>query len=134
MSECIIDTSKSVCLDLRKGEPVNKPVGVNGTPKCLCVVVPAGEIVRCRDCRWGQAVEQVGCVRLVDRANPNGLTDPDGYCAWGERVESPSARMVELGRDVSDAYVRECERMGIAGGAPGMGYRYVSDSEDVKEG
>ncbi len=44
-----------------------------------------GEIVRCRDCVWGRAVEKVGCVRLVDRANPDGLTDPDGYCALGER-------------------------------------------------
>lgn len=44
-----------------------------------------GEVIRCRDCVWGRAVEQVGCVRLVDRANSDGLTDPDGYCAWGER-------------------------------------------------
>lgn len=93
-----------------------------------------GMVVRCMDCVWGRAVEQVGCVRLVDRANPNGLTDPDGYCAWGERSESPSARMVELGREVCDAYVRECERMGITGVAPGMGYRYVSDNEYGKEG
>lgn len=41
-----------------------------------------GTVVRCKDCVWGRAVEQVGCVRLVDRANPDGLTDPDGYCAW----------------------------------------------------
>lgn len=44
-----------------------------------------GEVIRCRDCVWGRAVEQVGCVRLVDRANPDGLTDPDGYCAWARR-------------------------------------------------
>lgn len=44
-----------------------------------------GTVVRCKDCVYGRAVEQIGYVRLVDRANPDGLTDPDGYCAWGER-------------------------------------------------
>lgn len=37
----------------------------------------------------------------------------------------------ELGRDVSDAYVRECERNGIT--STGMDkYRYVSDNEEGK--
>lgn len=127
MTECITDSSESVCVYLNTLERVDK-----SKHKCVCMDLHNGEvIVRCRDCRWGRAVEQVGCIRLVDRANPDGLKDPDGYCAWGERVESPSARMVELGRDVSDAYVRECERNGVTG--TGMGYRYVSDNEDGKE-
>lgn len=44
-----------------------------------------GELVRCKDCVWGRAVEQVGCVRFEDRASLDGLADPDGYCAWGEK-------------------------------------------------
>lgn len=102
------------------------------TSKCICEAIPAGEIVRCRDCRWGRAVEQVGCLRFEDRANPDGLTDPDGYCAWGEIAEtgSPSASIAKLGREVSDAYVRECERNGIT--SSGMDYRYVSDVDDGK--
>jgi hypothetical protein len=43
-----------------------------------------GELVRCRDCRWGKAVGQIGCVRFEDRANPDGNTSPDGFCAWAE--------------------------------------------------
>lgn len=38
-----------------------------------------GELTRCRDCRWGKAVRQIGCVRFEDCANP------DGFCAWAER-------------------------------------------------
>lgn len=45
-----------------------------------------GELVRCRDCIWGKAVEQVGCVRFKDRGS-DGPKEPDGFCAWGEKRE-----------------------------------------------
>lgn len=44
-----------------------------------------GIVIRCKDCVWGRAVEQIGCIRFEDRGNPDGLTDPYGYCAWAER-------------------------------------------------
>lgn len=52
-------------------------------------------VVRCRDCRWGRAVEAVGCIRMLDMATGDGQDpstcagpqDPDGFCAWGERRE-----------------------------------------------
>lgn len=44
-----------------------------------------GEVVRCRECKWGKAVRRIGCVRFENRANPDGDTDPDGYCAWARR-------------------------------------------------
>ena len=53
-----------------------------------------GELVRCRDCVWGRAVESIGCIRLADRmGDPCGrptktLEDPDGHCAWGRRDDA----------------------------------------------
>lgn len=46
-------------------------------------------IVRCKDCVWGKAVEQVGCVRFEDRRS-DGLKDQDGFCAWGETKDGDS--------------------------------------------
>lgn len=43
-------------------------------------------LVRCKECVWGKAVEQVGCVRFEDRGS-DGLKDPDGFCAWGVKRE-----------------------------------------------
>ena len=43
-------------------------------------------IVRCKECVWGKAVEQIGCIRFEDRGS-DGLKDPDGFCAWGEKRE-----------------------------------------------
>ena len=42
-------------------------------------------LVHCKDCRYGKAVRQIGCIRFHDLAHPDGNRDPDGYCAWGER-------------------------------------------------
>lgn len=42
------------------------------------------KLVRCKDCVWGKAVDQVGCVRFEDSGS-DGLKDPDGFCAWGEK-------------------------------------------------
>lgn len=49
-------------------------------------VLPDMPIVRCKDCVWGKAVEQIGCIRFEDRGS-DGLKDPDGFCAWGEKKE-----------------------------------------------
>lgn len=46
-------------------------------------LVPMLRLVRCKECVWGKAVEQVGCVRFQDRGS-DGPKDPDGFCAWGE--------------------------------------------------
>lgn len=46
------------------------------------------QIVRCKDCVWGKAVKQVGCVRFDDRGSYGLKThNPYGFCAWGERRE-----------------------------------------------
>ena len=47
---------------------------------------PGEPIVRCKECVWGKAVEQIGCIRFEDRGS-DGLKDPDGFCAWGEKRE-----------------------------------------------
>lgn len=47
--------------------------------------IVTGELVRCRDCKYGKAVKQVGCIRLVDKMTRRGPQDDDGFCAWGER-------------------------------------------------
>ena len=47
---------------------------------------PGEPIVRCKECVWGKAVEQIGCIRFEDRGS-DGLKDPDGFCAWGEERE-----------------------------------------------
>lgn len=47
---------------------------------------PGEPIVRCKECVWGKAVEQIGCIRFEDRRS-DGLKDPDGFCAWGEKRE-----------------------------------------------
>ena len=58
-----------------------------------------GEIVRCRDCVWGRAVEQVGCVRFIDRGSQDGsFASPYGYCAWGERRDSNGNRRTAQGK------------------------------------
>lgn len=44
---------------------------------------PGEPIVRCKECVFGKAVEQIGCIRFADRGS-DGLKDPDGFCAWGE--------------------------------------------------
>lgn len=46
-----------------------------------------GELVRCKNCVWGKAVEQIGCLRFEDREDESGLKDPDGFCAWAEKRE-----------------------------------------------
>lgn len=45
-------------------------------------------VVHCRDCKWGKAVREIGCVRFDDRLNSAGNTDPMGYCAWAEEEAS----------------------------------------------
>ena len=47
---------------------------------------PGEPIVRCKECVWGKAVEQIGCIRFEDRGS-DGLKDPDGFCAWGKKRE-----------------------------------------------
>ena len=47
---------------------------------------PDEPIVHCKECVWGKAVEQVGCIRFEDRGS-DGLKDPDGFCAWGKKRE-----------------------------------------------
>ena len=47
---------------------------------------PGESIVRCKECVWGKAVEQIGCIRFEDRGS-DGLKDPDGFCSWGEKRE-----------------------------------------------
>ena len=47
---------------------------------------PGEPIVRCKECVWGKAVEQIGCIRFEDRGS-DGLKDPDGFCAWGRKRE-----------------------------------------------
>ncbi len=46
------------------------------------------EIVRCRDCEFGKAIESIGCIKFQhvnERLQPK---DPDGFCAWGERRDA----------------------------------------------
>ena len=43
----------------------------------------AGEIVRCRDCKY-----RYGCLHLVDYGDDDMRrcnATPDGFCSWGER-------------------------------------------------
>lgn len=61
--------------------------------ECIAYWTDAGQwqltnepIVRCKDCVWGKAVEQIGCLRFEDRGS-DGSKDPDGFCAWGEKRE-----------------------------------------------
>lgn len=44
------------------------------------------EIVRCRDCEYGRAVEEIGCIRF--EAIGGDPKDRDGFCAWGKWRES----------------------------------------------
>ena len=42
-------------------------------------------IVRCRDCEYGKAIEDIGCIAFHhadERLQPR---DPNGFCAWGVR-------------------------------------------------
>lgn len=45
-----------------------------------------GEIVRCRDCEYSVAHGN-GCTWWGEYGNAID-TEPDGFCAWGERKES----------------------------------------------
>ena len=47
---------------------------------------PDEPIVHCKECVWGKAVEQVGCIRFEDRGIKT-PKDPDGFCAWGKKRE-----------------------------------------------
>lgn len=44
------------------------------------------EIVRCRDCKYGKALEYVGCIMLSWPEGVQKPKDPNGFCAWGERL------------------------------------------------
>ena len=54
----------------------------------VCGDYPANvleHVIRCRDCKWGQAVNEIGCIRMYDRFTRSAPPqDPDGFCAWGE--------------------------------------------------
>lgn len=40
-------------------------------------------VVRCKDCKWHNTTEHEKCVAY----DAFWVTDPDDYCAWGERRE-----------------------------------------------
>lgn len=46
--------------------------------------VDAVEVVRCKDCKWYNATEGENCVAY----DAFWATEPDDYCAWGERREN----------------------------------------------
>lgn len=41
------------------------------------------QVIRCRDCKYGRAIEDVGCI-LLEGACGQEIHNPDGFCAWGE--------------------------------------------------
>ena len=74
-------------------------IGISGNPiKIPDYIDLSSEIVRCRDCRHYQVVDEIfdgeddtavyGCGILGWKVASYGCeepTDPDGFCAWGER-------------------------------------------------
>ena len=57
---------------------------------CEAAGVKCEEVVRCRDCKWSDAIktcyqkETVYACLNFDSA----CVEPDGFCAWGERREN----------------------------------------------
>ena len=42
-------------------------------------------LITCKDCKYGKAIESIGCLmfnHVESRLQPK---DPDGFCAWAER-------------------------------------------------
>lgn len=46
-------------------------------------LVDAVPVVRCKDCKWHNTTEHEKCVAY----DAFWVTDPNDYCAWGERRE-----------------------------------------------
>lgn len=43
------------------------------------------ELLRCKECKYGKAVKQIGCIRVIDRMTKQGPQDENGFCSLAER-------------------------------------------------